>query len=253
MNDAPVKEIEQTLVSVIVATFNAEEHILGCIESILDQTEKNIEIVVVDGKSDDNTLSIVKQFEKENIVLISERDKGIYDALNKGIKLAKGKWLYFMGTDDRLLTGFSEMTSKLTDEAAVYYGNSEPVFYSDDRPSYELLVGKFSNYRLAKYCINHQAVIYPAGVFSKYEYDLQYKVFADYALNLKVWGDKNFKKIFYPITIAQYNMTGFSSTVNDIEFKRDKPALIRASMGWIVYTRFLFKRFKKQLKGENDF
>jgi glycosyltransferase involved in cell wall biosynthesis len=252
MNDKPAAKVDKILVSIIIATYNSAAHIRECLESIINQAEKNIEIVVVDGGSTDSTLSIIKEFTNQNIVYISEPDKGIYDALNKGVKISKGKWLYFMGTDDRLLPGFSEMASKLKDEFSVYYGNSEPYYYSDQKPSYELLSGEFSNYRLAKYCINHQAIIYPANAFLKYNYDLKYRVFADYALNLKVWGDHGFKKIFYPIAIARYNMTGFSSTVNDAQFKKDKSTLIRKSMGWIIYSRYLLKRFKKKLKGEKD-
>src|SRR5664279_3345319 len=84
MNEEPRK---QALVSVIIATFNAEEHIRQCIESIISQREKNLEIVIIDGESRDNTLSIVKEFREKNIVWISEPDKGIYDALNKGCLL----------------------------------------------------------------------------------------------------------------------------------------------------------------------
>ena len=187
MNEAPEKKI-QVLISIIIATFNAGEHLRLCLDSIKSATEKNIEIIIIDGGSQDNTISIVKEFDKGNVVWISEPDKGIYDALNKGIKLARGKWFYFLGADDRLLQGFSEMASKLKDENTVYYGNSVPFYYSSNKPSYELLIGKFSNYRLAKYCMNHQAVIYPAKAFYKYEYDLRYKVFADYALNIQLWG-----------------------------------------------------------------
>jgi glycosyltransferase involved in cell wall biosynthesis len=253
MNDGTGNEFQQILISIIIATFNAEEYLRLCLESITSLEEKNIEIVVVDGGSRDNTISIIKDFPQINLVWISEPDKGIYDALNKGTRLAKGKWLYFLGADDRLLPGFSEMASKLKDENTVYYGNSEPFYYGTEKPSYELLVGKFSNYRLAKYSMNHQAIIYPAKAFYKYEYSLRYKVFADYALNIQLWGDRNFKKIFYPFTIVSYNMTGFSSTINDIEFKKDKPMLIRQSMGLLMYIKFIFKRFKKRLRGETDF
>ena len=67
-------------------------------------------------------------------------------------------------------------------------------------------------------------------------------------LNLQVWGNANFKKIFYPITIARYNMTGFSSTVNDVKFKKDKPVLIRENLGRFIYAKFLFKKFKKRIE-----
>ncbi len=252
MNEVPGKGPTEILVSIIIATFNAEEHIRACLESILQQPEKNIEIVIVDGGSTDKTITVVKEFDAPNIIWKSEPDEGIYDATNKGTKIARGKWFYFLGSDDRLLPGFSEMASKLKDENAIYYGNTEPWYYGDNRPSYELLNGRFTNYRLAKYCINHQAVIYPAKVFKKYHYDIRYKVFADYALNIQLWGDADFQKIFYPVDIARYNMTGFSSTVIDEQFKKDKARLVKESMGWFTYLRFLFKRFKKKLRGEND-
>ncbi len=253
MNAASAKENNEILISIIIATFNAGEHIGACLDSIALQTEKKIEIVVIDGGSTDNTGAIIKQYKDQNIVWSSAPDKGIYDGLNKGAMLATGKWLYFMGSDDRLLPGFSEMASKLEDEKTVYYGKTEPFYMGKNKPDYELLTGKFSNYRLAKYCINHQAILYPAQVFSKYKYGLQYKVFADYALNIKLWGDRSFKKTYYPITIARYNMTGFSSTINDVQFKTDKPGLIKESMGWLLYARFIFKRYKKRLRGETDF
>lgn len=253
MNDTAGKEVKKILVSIIIATYNAEPHLGECLQSIMNQVEKNIEIVIVDGGSDDDTIKIIGQFNNGNITWKSEPDNGIYDAMNKGIKMAKGRWLYFLGSDDRLLQGFSEMASRLKDDDTIYYGNTQPFYRGDKKPDYELLSGEFSNYRLAKYCVNHQAILYPAKVFQQYKYDLKYKVFADYALSLKLWGNPDFKKQFYPIDIARYNMTGFSSTIIDEVFKRDKPALIKESMGWLMYARFILKRWKKKLKGEKGF
>lgn len=253
MNDARPGEDKKILISIIIATYNAQAHLAECLQSITAQTEKNIEVVIVDGASVDNTIQIIKESNYGNIIWKSEPDKGIYDALNKGTKMAKGKWLYFLGADDRLLPGFSEMASKLIDEHTIYYGNTEPSYHGDNKPDYELLSGKFSNYRLAKYCINHQAILYPAKVFQQYKYDLKYKVFADYALSIQLWGNPNFKKQFYPIVIASYNMAGFSSTINDVQFKKDKPGLIKKYMGWLIYVRFILKRWKKKLKGEKGF
>ncbi len=253
MNDTPGKKANEILISIIIATYNAEAHLVECLQSIINQTEKNIEIVIVDGGSIDNTINIIGQYNTGNITWISEPDNGIYDAMNKGIKMTQGRWFYFLGSDDRLLPGFSEMVSRLKDEDTIYYGNTRPFYRGDKKPDYELLSGEFSNYRLAKYCVNHQAILYPAKVFQQYKYDLKYKVFADYALSLKLWGNPDFKKQFYPIDIARYNMTGFSSTLIDEAFKKDKPALIKESMGWLMYARFILKRWKKKLKGEKGF
>lgn len=244
---------KEVAISIIMATFNAEKVIEECLQSIIAQSFKSIEIIVVDGDSVDATISILKKYEGYNVRWISERDKGIYDALNKGIKLAKGKWLYFMGADDRLLPGFSELAKKLTKTNTIYYGNSEEWFTSDERPPYILLKGKFSKYRLAKYCINHQAILYPAAAFKKNSYNLKYKIFADYCINIQLWGDGDFKKQFFPITIARYNMNGVSSIVKDEAFKKDKPALIKKYLGKFVFARFLLKRYKKKWLSEEGF
>ncbi|MDQ2719286.1 MAG: glycosyltransferase [Bacteroidota bacterium] len=252
MKDIPGKESD-VLVSIIIATFNAEKHLPECLESIASQSEKSIEIIIVDGGSKDGTPLIIREFEKENLIWLSEPDTGIYDALNKGIGMANGKWLYFMGADDRLLPGFSEMAYKLKDRKTIYYGDSQPFYFENKKPVYELLVGKFTNYRLAKYPMNHQAILYPSKVFEKYQYNLSYKVFADYALNIQLWGNNSFKKKYYPIKIARYDMNGFSSTMIDVPFKNDKPKLIRKYLGWLVYLRFILKRHKKRLRGETGF
>ena len=246
------KVSKDTWISIIIATFNAERCIRECLDSISNQQVENIEIIVIDGGSTDNTVQLLKQFKNVKLSWISESDKGIYDALNKGVAMAKGRWLYFLGADDRLLPGFTDMMNNLEDEDAIYYGDTE-TYYTGDKPSFEVLHGEFSTYRLAKYCINHQAVIYPAKLFSKYHYNLRYKVFADYALNIQAWGDPSFKKIYHPVNIAVYHMSGFSSTEKDEIFKEDKPTLIRRYMGWGMYLRFLYKRYKKKLLGQKGF
>ncbi|MCW3463977.1 glycosyltransferase family 2 protein [Chitinophaga nivalis] len=237
------------LISVVIATFNSERDIRGCIRSIASQEYKNIEIVVADGASTDNTVAILKELsETHRITFTSQPDKGIYDALNRGAQMAKGDWLHFLGSDDRLLPGFSELAQKLEDPNAVYYGNTTEFVRKGIKPVYTLLTGKFTTYRLAKECMNHQAILYPARVFKLYSYNLRYKVYADYVVNLHVWGNSSFKKLHFPITIASYNMSGFSTMNVDPVFIKEKPTIIRKSMGWVMYFRWLYKRYRKRRK-----
>ena len=85
-------------ISVITVSFNSERTIERTIKSVIEQTHKEIEYIIVDGGSTDNTLDIVDKY-KENInILISEKDNGIYDAMNKGIKLATGEILHFLNS-----------------------------------------------------------------------------------------------------------------------------------------------------------
>lgn len=244
---------KNALISIIIATYNAGSQLQECLASIDQQSYDSIEIFIIDGGSTDNTSEIAREFSGRSITWLSEKDRGIYDALNKGIKLAKGDWLYFMGADDRLLPDFSELALKLKDPNTIYYGNTHEKYDPENKPAFTILTGEFSKYRLAKYCINHQAIIYPAKAFEKYSYDIKYKVFADYALNLALWGDSDFKREYHQLTIVSYDMTGFSSLNHDITFKQDKPMLIKKNLGWIVYLRFMLKKLKKRRRGETDF
>lgn len=86
--------------SIIVPSFNTSETIRGLLNSILEQSFKHFEIVIIDGVSSDQTIEIIHSYNDPRIRVFSEKDNGIYDAMNKGIACAEGTWLYFMGADD---------------------------------------------------------------------------------------------------------------------------------------------------------
>ena len=97
--------------TIITVSFNSEKTISDTINSVLNQTETNFEYIIIDGKSTDKTVEIIQSFEdqfKEKEISyqwVSEKDTGIYNAFNKGIKLAKGNWISFLGSDDIYLKG----------------------------------------------------------------------------------------------------------------------------------------------------
>lgn len=92
----------QPKVSIITVSYNAEEYIERTIQSVQAQTYSNIEYIVIDGVSKDNTLDIVKRYESVVSILVSEPDKSLYDAMNKGIKHATGDYIWFMNAGDRI-------------------------------------------------------------------------------------------------------------------------------------------------------
>ena len=91
------------LLSIIIATYNAEKTLQRCLDSIIVQKSEEVELIIIDGGSTDNTVSIIKRNFKIIDYWISEKDKGIYDAWNKGIDKANGKWVQFVGSDDFIL------------------------------------------------------------------------------------------------------------------------------------------------------
>jgi len=240
-----VIENEQPLVSIIIATYNAADVLKGAIDSVIANAGENIELIIIDGGSIDDTISILQQYNSNVTTWKSEPDDGIYDALNKGTRLATGKWLYFIGADDRILAGFKEMKKLLKNSDTLYYGN-----VLTDGP---LFLGEFSKYRLSKYCINHQTIFYPESVFKKYSYDTRYKVLADYALNIACWGDDTIKKKYYAVDISFYSTKGFSSKTVDELFNKEKLILIKKYMGWFIYQRFLYKKKKEAGKLKSVF
>ncbi len=118
MNKAP-------LISVITVVYNDRKHIEGTIRSVLEQSYPHIEYVVVDGGSDDGTLDIIRSFEVST--LISEPDKGLYDAMNKGLRAATGNYVWFLNSGDKIYSSgtVAEMVSGLQGiDADVIYGGT---------------------------------------------------------------------------------------------------------------------------------
>ena len=91
---------QNPLISIITVCYNAEGTIEQTIRSVLNQTYKNIEYIIIDGFSTDNTLNIIERYKDSIAMVVSERDQGIYDAMNKGLSLAKGCFIGFLNADD---------------------------------------------------------------------------------------------------------------------------------------------------------
>jgi glycosyltransferase involved in cell wall biosynthesis len=217
-------------VSIITPTYNAQRCILQCIESVRRQSFRNYEHLIIDGNSADQTVQLIKERmgEDPNIRLISENDQGIYDAMNKGILLAKSKWLYFLGADDSLkdMDTLRNMMGYLTGGYAdIVYGN---VFFQNMQKIYD---HEFTIEKLLKRNICHQAVFYHRSVFMKLGfYDLRYRTQSDYAFNLTCWLSGKVRLLYVPELIANFADGGKSSHTIDPEFVRDFPSITIKSL-----------------------
>jgi glycosyltransferase involved in cell wall biosynthesis len=231
-------------VSVVIVTYNAAATLQACLDSIYKQTYPNIEIVVIDGKSTDGTLTILEANSSRIGYWKSEKDSGIYDAMNKATKSLTGSWIYFLGADDELLPGFSDLCNDLKDSGAVYYSN---VWAEGEKRS-----GELSTYQLAKVGIYHQAMIYPASVFAKHNFNTKYRISADFAFNLNLYSDKAYHFVYKDHLIANFNHTGVSGTQVDAPFEKDKSALILKNFGFKIWSRYIFRVIKAKLKGDKN-
>lgn len=230
----------KNIVSVIIVTYNAETTIAACLKSIYEQSCKAIEVIIIDGASTDNTVQILKQNEHWITYWKSEPDKGIYDAMNKALPYISTDWVIFLGADDLLLPGFSQMLAELTDHKTIYYGN---VIYKG-----EIHSGYTTTYHQAKLGIFHQSIIYPAAVFRKYRYNLKYRIAADYALNMQLNKDTGFKFEYRNCVVTAYNDTGISAVEKDLPFEADKSKMVFQNYGLKIWLRYLFRMLRSGLK-----
>ncbi len=102
----------QNFFSIITVVLNGEKHLEKCIKSVLNQSFRNFELIVVDGKSQDRSVEIIKKYRKKIAYWCSEKDKGIYDAMNKGIKKARGNIIGILNSDDTYTEKALEIVNK---------------------------------------------------------------------------------------------------------------------------------------------
>jgi glycosyltransferase involved in cell wall biosynthesis len=212
--------IDTYLITIAIVVYNGSDTISETIKSILNQTYKKIELIVIDGGSTDRTKDILLKYNKDLIRWISEPDNGIYDAMNKALKFAHGDWILFLGCDDILYSSctIDNVVKKFKNRDYIYYGR---VVRNSDYRSYE---GRCSKTYLQFRNICHQAIFYPKCVYKNELYNTKYKILADYEYNIRVFN--KFRFIFINEIISVYNIEGISSRLKDVEFENDKEEII---------------------------
>jgi glycosyltransferase involved in cell wall biosynthesis len=219
----------QPLITIITVVYNAGQCLEQTILSVLNQEYPNIEYIIIDGASNDDTLSIIKKHDDKISYWLSEPDNGVYDAMNKGIDAATGNWVYFLGAGDVLLNVINNIIPSFTEDSTIYYGD---VYRLDLLRIYD---GKFSPFKLSVQNICHQAIFYPLNALKEYKFNTKYKLQADYDLNMRCYGDKNFRFKYMPVVICNYEGAGISDKNYDRPFFRDKPNIIHRNFSLIVY------------------
>ncbi|WP_459478698.1 glycosyltransferase [Clostridium saccharoperbutylacetonicum] len=201
------------LFSIIVPTYNCENLIVDTLESILRQDEKNYECIVVDGVSTDKTLEIVNDYSNKysQIKVLCEKDNGVYDAMNKGIRLSEGEYLYFIGAGDLLCENVLLTIKEVIDSdkpdfilGKSYHVSKNEMFYVPQKKSD--MIYEF---------INHQAIFYKNNLFKIFgEYRLDCSVYADNVLNKMIFGRDDISKKIVDVKIADYKGGGISENNN---------------------------------------
>jgi glycosyltransferase involved in cell wall biosynthesis len=213
--------------SIIIPTYNSGAHLSKALSSILAQNFKSLEVIIVDNSSTDNTVELAASFDDSRVRVSVGQDRGAYDAMNKGVNLSKGKWVYFLGSDDELydnstLSQVAENISKGNER--VYYGSVLVVGNAGWAKDVDIYDGQFSLDKMLFQNICHQAVFYDRSLF--YErglFNQEYRICADFDFNLRVAAVTPLE--YMPLTVARFHGGGLSSR-RDEPFFEDHPYLI---------------------------
>lgn len=207
-----------SLVSVITVVYNGAATLEATIRSVIDQTRSNVEFIIIDGGSSDGSLDIIKRYADKITYWISEPDKGIYDAMNKGIAASKADWLFFLGSDDVFYNDhvLSDIFGDALDKDYDFlYGD---VVGNDYKGRYD---GPFTFEKILIRNISHQAIFYKRSIFSKIgNFDLRYRLHADWDLNIRCFADREMRIKYTDTVIAKFG-TGGVSAAHDIAFLRN--------------------------------
>lgn len=184
------------LISIITVVYNLieakrEDFFRECLESVHNQSYKNIEHIIVDGASSDGTVDLIKEYEQKGwITYLSEPDKGLYDAMNKGALMAKGDYLAFLNSDDFYcdLTGIEKCIDKLMKTGADFsYAKANVIDENGELMKWHLHANPNFGEVFVEMPFSHQSLIVKSDVFKKLGmYDLKYKSASDYDFVLKM-------------------------------------------------------------------
>ena len=207
------QNIQTPLVSIITVVFNGEKYLEQTIKSIADLSYQNIEYIIIDGGSTDKTLDIIRQYEVKIDRVLSESDRGLYDAMNKGIALATGEIIGILNSDDLYLEdAVSEVVREYQkiQQPCVIYGD---LYKFADERAVSLHRGNMSDraFETASIIINHPTCFVHRSLYESFgTFDLEYEVGADRELMMR-FHSRNVPFIKLDRLLAKFRLGGTTS------------------------------------------
>lgn len=224
-------------ISVVTVVYNMVDKIENTILSVINQTYSNIEYIIIDGCSTDGTVDIIKKYADKIHYWVSEADKGVYDAMSKGISKATGKWVNFMNAGDQLYSSTvlqNIFFNNIPDTISVIYGDTVKSFpfgyYSFNiNPLSDLEKGMI-------FC--HQSTFVRYNILQEMAFDKNFKISADYNLFYNLYKRKH-EFLYIPIYISIYEVAEDSISNSSKLIKEE--FIINQNKG-IYYKRFIRKK-----------
>lgn len=173
----------EPIISIVTVCLNSRDCIEKCINSVFNQTYSNIEYIIIDGGSTDGTLDIIQKYQSGISIIVSEKDNGIYDAMNKGVSLAKGKYIGILNSDD-----YYDSETVMSVVHAGISNNSPDVIYGNARlvPSMRVSIGSHDAL-LEKWGIPHPTCFVKSSLYQKFKFDSSMKISADFDFILNLY------------------------------------------------------------------
>jgi glycosyltransferase involved in cell wall biosynthesis len=203
--------------SVITINYNNASGLEKTIQSVISQDYKNFEYIIIDGGSTDDSLSIIEKHESFLNHIVSEKDKGIYDAQNKGIKIAKGNFLIFLNSGDcfatsDVLTQIEKLIS--TKQAKLIYGNTNLI--NKNGSITKLMPPDSLNLNFwYMNTLNHQAVFAHKSLFEEIgTFNLKYRFASDFEFIFKTFRKYPHDFLHADVTVCDYDNSGLTSNVD---------------------------------------
>lgn len=206
-------------ISIVTVSFNAATTIEQTIESVIKQNYRNIEYVIIDGGSQDGTVSIINKYQDKIAYFVSEPDNGIYDAMNKAVEKATGDYIFFLGTDDCLLSSdiIGNVANYLTKNPDIDVLSGQ-VWLIDEE---YCLQRTFKNNNFSKediytgQHIHHQGVFVRTHIMKQEKFDTYYQIAADYDFLLKCYFSNKYKFKSIDLFIAFASNSGISAVAQE--------------------------------------
>lgn len=233
-------------ISIITVCYNSAEYFEEAIESVLSQDYENFEYIIIDGGSTDGTLDIIRKYEDRLAYWVSEPDKGLYDAMNKGIAKASGDIVGMINSDDYYFPGAFKKV------AAAFEGKNldENIFWGDIMHGDERVLGwRDWNVRRGAFA-PHPSMFCPKKIYDRIgTYSMDYKILADYDFMYRAINYYHIKNIYLPESIAFFRPGGLASQNILPSLKEELSVKLRYGQPWLIaYPVFLLKIIKNSPK-----
>lgn len=235
-------------VSVILPVWNAAATLKDALQSVLEQRGVTLELIVIDNESTDGSREVIAAFQTQIHHFISGKDKGVYDAMNRGIDQSTGTWIYFLGADDKLadvdalqkVLAYAEEDADLLIAEVRYYGKTA----SNTRTHYP---PRFDQGLIWRNVVHHQACLYHRRCFTKYRYPIRFGILSDYHLNLWLW-NTGAKAQLVPEVLAFCGAEGISKNYTSDLYRQELELKSELLSGWKLWIQPLWLRAKKLYK-----